>query len=159
MKNLLKIKPILVGIVGAIFAGYLWHIILTNNGEAQTLEAFATQITVIPPIIGLVIGLIGKQTGSSLQRIFFSALAGVGLGPLTVIPLMGTVALPLGKLAEQFGLINPATMPSDVATQLAASIMSAIWLVAGSMIGVVLLFVSFRKPAQATIEGSQQNMA
>jgi hypothetical protein len=78
---------------------------------------------------------------------------GTGLSPFAIIPLMFIVVLPLGKVAEGFGLIDPSTMSSGVATMLAMIAMTALWLVVGIAIGVTLLFVTIQKPKQASVQG------
>jgi ABC-type sugar transport system permease subunit len=54
------------------------------------------------------------------------------------------IVLPLGKVAASFGLIDPFTMSSDVATMLAMIAMMAIWLVFGIVIGITLLFLTVK---------------
>ncbi|HEX6271197.1 MAG TPA: hypothetical protein VFZ43_13240 [Anaerolineales bacterium] len=100
----------------------------------------------ISVIIGLSVGLVGKRNGNTLRKIFFSTMFGTGLSPFLIVPLMIIVVLPLGKLAEWFGLIDPLTMSKEVATVLTAITIIAIWLVIGITIGVTLLFVTITKP-------------
>lgn len=83
---------------------------------------------------------------NTLRKVFFSTLRGTGFSPFLIIPLMIMVVLPLGKLAEWFGLIDPATMPGEVATILGMIAMMAIWLIIGLAIGITLLFVTMVKP-------------
>ncbi|HLO13489.1 MAG TPA: LuxR family transcriptional regulator [Anaerolineales bacterium] len=156
MKNLLNSKHVLVGVITAISTGVLW---VSTMLYSQTIPSYEFKGRTVPLIvvwvmIGLSVGLIGKHNGSSLRRVFFGALFGTGLSPFLIIPLMLIVVLPLGKLAEWFGLIDPATMSNDAATILTTVIMITIWLVVGIAIGISLLFVSFRKPEQASVEGA-----
>jgi DNA-binding CsgD family transcriptional regulator len=148
MKNLLNTKHVLVGITSALFAGFLWvaWLIYFGSMSLNEIKAWVVPLIVILAMIGLSVGLIGKRNNNTLQKVFFSALFGTALSPFLVIPLMIIVVLPLGKLAAQFGLIDPSTMSSDVATVLATTAMIAIWLVAGLTIGTTLLFVTIKKP-------------
>ena len=61
---------------------------------------------------------------------------------------MGFVVLPVGKLAEWFGIINPATISSDAATMFGITAMLIIWLVLGITIGSILSYVTIKKPEQ-----------
>lgn len=150
MKTLLKIKHILVGIATALFVGFMLRFILSKSGEQPTSDQINTPMTspIILPLMGLVIGLVGRQTGRSLQRVFLCTLTGAGLSLPTVIPLTMAALFPIVKINEQFHLIDTATLPGDVASQMALIGMSIIWLVSGCVIGMVLLFVSIQKPAQ-----------
>ncbi len=154
MKNLLNTKHILVGVFTALFAGFLWvaMLIYFGNISLNEIRAWVVSLIVILVIIGLSVGMIGKRNDSTLQKVFFSALSGAALSPFTIIPLMIIVVLPLGKLAAQFGLIDPSTMPGDVATMLGITAMIAIWLVVGITIGITLLFVTIKKPEQIGIQ-------
>ncbi len=154
MKNLLKTKHVLVGVITALFTGFLWVTMLIYKGSLSfnDIKTWTVPLIVILAMIGLSVGLIGKRNGGTLRRVFFSALFGTSLSPFLIIPLMIIVVLPLGKLAEWFGLIDPSTMPSEVATMLTAIIMIAIWLIIGIAIGVTLLFVTIKKPEQAGVQ-------
>src|SRR5574341_1355711 len=148
MKNLLNTKHVLVGVITALFAGFLWVAMLIYFGSMllNEIRAWVAPLIVILAISGLSVGFIGKRNDSTLQKVFFSALFGTALSPFAIIPLMIVVVLPLGKLAAQFGLIDPSTMSSDVATVLATTAMIAIWLVTGITIGITLLSVTMKKP-------------
>lgn len=153
MKNLLTSKHVLVGVMTTLFTGVMWVSALLYS---QWLFPSEIKAWVAPPItvwviIGLTIGLVGKCYGTTLQRVFFSTLLGAGLSPFTIIPLMMLVVLPIGKLAEWFGMIDPATMPNDVATNLTMIAMITIWLFVGIFIGIMLLFLTFKKPEQANV--------
>jgi len=151
MKNLFT-KHVLVGVTTALFAGLLWAAILMYSGNTPTLNEMGVPMIVVLPIIGLTVGFIGKQNGNTLKKVFFSTLSGAALSPFTVIPLMLAVVLPIGYFAEWLGLIDPATMSRDVATTLTMIAMTAIWLVVGVTIGIVLLFVTIKKPEQTVIQ-------
>lgn len=154
MRNLLNSKHVLVSMVTALFVGFLWVTVLKNIGSISLnkIIVWIVPLIVIMAIIGLSVGLIGKRNGITLTKVFFSTLFGTGLSPFAIIPLMGIVVLPVGKLAEWIGLIDPSTMSSDVATTLAMAAMSAIWLVVGLTVGIVLLFVTIKKPEQTIIQ-------
>ncbi len=148
MKTLLNTKHVPVGVITAFFAGFLWWAMLAYSGNMPTVSEAIIPMIVVPPIIGTAIGFIGKRNGSSLQKVFFSTVSSVILSPFGIIPLMMAVVLPLGKLAAQVGIIDPSTMPSGIATLWAIIIMTAIWLVLGITIGIMLLFVIIKKPQQ-----------
>jgi len=155
MKNLLNSKHVLVGVITALFTGVLWVSILlySHSVSSNEIKVWLVPLIVILAFIGLLIGLVGKRNGNTLRKVFFSALFGTGLSPFAVIPLMIIVVLPLGKVAERFGLIDPSTMSSDVATMLTMIAMTALWLVVGIAIGVTLLFTTIQKPKQASVQG------
>ena len=112
------------------------------------IKAWIMPLIVIWAIIGLSVGLIGKRNGNTLLKVCFSTLFGTGLSPILILPLMGFVVLPLGKLVEWMGLINRSTMSNDVATMLAIIAMIAIWLIVGIAVGIMLLFITIKKPEQ-----------
>ncbi|MFO3796341.1 MAG: helix-turn-helix domain-containing protein [Anaerolineales bacterium] len=154
MKNLLISKHVLVGVVTTFFTGAMWAsaLLYSQSLFPSEIKAWVVPLIIVWVIIGLTIGLVGKRYGTTLQRVFFSTLFGAGLSPFTVVPLMMFVVLPIGKLAEWLGMIDPATMPNDVATNLTMIAMIAIWLFVGIFIGIVLLFLTFKKPEQANVQ-------
>lgn len=154
MKNLLSSKHVLVGIITALFTGFIWvsALLYSHSLSSNEIKLWIAPLTVIWAIIGLSIGLVGKRNSDTVRRIFFSTLIGTGLSPFAIIPLMIIVVVPLGKLAEWFGLINPSTMSNDLGTFLATSIMTVIWLVVGVTIGIVLLFVTIKKPEPPIVQ-------
>jgi DNA-binding CsgD family transcriptional regulator len=162
MKTLLISKHVLAGVMTALFTGALWisTLLYSQSLFPSEIKAWIAPLITVWVIIGLTIGVVGKHYGNTLRRIFFSTLFGTGLSPFTIIPLMMFVVLPIGKLAEALGLIDPATMPNDVATNLAMIAMIAIWLVIGLFIGTMLLFLTFKKPEQASIQAqvSEQSL-
>jgi DNA-binding CsgD family transcriptional regulator len=145
MKNLLNTKHVLVGVITAFFAGFLWWAMLRYSGNMPTVSAVSVPMIVILPLMGITIGFFGRQNGSTLQKVFFSTLLSVALSPFGIIPLMMAVVIPLGRLAAQVGIIDPSTMPSGIATLWATIIMTIIWLVVGITIGIMLLFVTIKK--------------
>ena len=148
MKNLLKSKHVRVGVLTALSTGVLWvaTMLYSQTIPPYEIKGWAVPLIVIWVMIGLSVGLIGKHNDIVPRRVFFGALFGTGLSPFLIIPLMFIVVLPLGKLAEWLGLIDPATMPSNVATLLTAITMMAILLIVGLTIGMTLLFVTIKKP-------------
>jgi DNA-binding CsgD family transcriptional regulator len=154
MKNFLLSKQILVGVITALFAGFLWvSILLYSHSISLDIKVWGAPFIIVLTMIGVSVGFIGQRNDISLRRIFFSTLFGTGLSPFLIIPLMLIVVLPLGKLAEWFSLIDPSAMSSDVATMLGAAIMIVIWLIVGVTLGVTLLFVTLQKPEQANVPG------
>jgi hypothetical protein len=154
MKNLLNSKHVLVGVITALVIGVLWvfTLLYSHSLSLNDIKVWGLPLIFTLTIIGLAVGLIGKRNGNTLRRVFFSALFGTGLSPFLIIPLMIILVLPLGKLAEWFGLIDPSTMSSNVATMLTAAIMIAIWLVLGITIGIGLLFVTIQKADHAGVQ-------
>ncbi len=147
MKKFLR-SELTSGALTALFAGCSWAAFLFHFGyfTMDELKTLGAPIIAIQLMIGLTVGMIGKRNGITYQRVSFSALSGASFSPLTILPIMFIVVLPLGKLAEFLGLIDPSTMPGDAAAALAAIIMLAIWLAAGIIIGTVSLFVTIRRP-------------
>jgi DNA-binding CsgD family transcriptional regulator len=154
MKNLLNTKHVPVGVITAFFAGFLWWAMLRYSGNMSNVSVVNIPMFVILPIIGITIGFVGKQNGSTLQKVFFSTLLSVALSPFGIIPLMMVVVIPLGRLAAQVGLIDPSTTPSGIATLWAVIIMTAIWLIVGIATGIMLLFVTIKKSQR--LDGQRQ---
>jgi DNA-binding CsgD family transcriptional regulator len=150
MKSLLDTKHVLVGVITAFIAGFLWVAMFRYfvHMSPNEINPWIMPLIVIWGIIGLSLGFIGKRNGNALFKVCFSTFFGVGLSPISILPLMGIVVLPLGKLAEWMGLINRSTMSSDVATTLAILAMITLWLAVGVVIGIMLLFVTIKKPEQ-----------
>ena len=148
MKNLLKSKHVLVGVMTALFTGFVWVGMFRYfvGMSPRDIQAWIVPVSVIWATIGLTVGLIGKRNGSTLLKTAFSSLFGTGLSPITILPLMGFVVLPLGKLAEWMGLINRSTISSDAATTLAIAAMALLWLVIGITSGGLVLFLTIQKP-------------
>jgi DNA-binding CsgD family transcriptional regulator len=152
MKKLLNLKHLLVGITTALSTGFLWLIILSlwqHHGfrQVEVKAGFVPLITSMF-IIGFSVGLIGKRNGASLLKVGLSTLLGAGLSPLTIIPLMLVVVLPIGKFAEWLGLIDPSTMSNDFATTLAVVVMITVWLVVGEIIGIIAIG-NIKKPERS----------
>ncbi|MDH7489936.1 MAG: hypothetical protein QHH80_10570 [Anaerolineae bacterium] len=154
MKTLLFSKHVLAGVMTAFLAGAMLisALLYSQSLLPSEIKGWAAPLITVWVVIGLTIGLVGKRYGNTLRRVFFSTLFGTGLSPFMIIPLMKFVVLPIGKLAEWLGLMDPATMPNEVATNLAMIAMIAIWLVVGLFIGTMLLFLPFKKPEQASIQ-------
>ncbi|MBI4760167.1 MAG: response regulator transcription factor [Chloroflexota bacterium] len=157
MKNLLISKHVLVGVMTTLFTGAMWvsALLYSQLLFPSEIKAWVASLIIVWVIIGLTIGLVGKRYGTTLQRVFFSTLFGAGLSPFTIIPLMMFLVLPIGRLAEWLGMIDPATMPTDVATNLTMIAMTTIWLFVGIFIGIMLLFLTFKKPEQASAQQAQ----
>jgi DNA-binding CsgD family transcriptional regulator len=149
MKNILNTKHVLVGVITALFTGFSWVAMFRYfvHMSPDDIKASIVPLIIIWAMIGLSIGLIGKRNGNTLLKVGFSTLFGAGLSPISILPLMGFVVLPLGKLAEWMGFINRSTMSSDVSTTLAITVMMAIWLIVGTAMGTMLLFLTIKKPA------------
>lgn len=150
MKQLWNTKYVSVGVLTAVFAGLVWVSLLRTYGHMalSDIRTWLVPLILIMAIIGLATGLMGKWNSNSLLKVFFSTLVGAALSPIAILPIMGVVVLPLGKLAEGIGLINRAKISSHAATILAISSMMTIWLFLGITFGVMLLFITIKKPGQ-----------
>ena len=144
MKSLLISKHILVSIVTALLVGFLWIAILehTVGLSVEDFTVFAVPIVIVLIMIGVVVGTIGKQRGKTLSKVLFSVLFGTGLSPFTVIPLMMFVVIPIGRFVANLGIIDPSTIPGEIASTVAMSIMITLWFVVSITIGIVLLPLS-----------------
>ena len=149
MKNLLNSRHVLVGLGAALLAGMIWvaALLFFQGLPATEVNGWVVPLAVVWAVLGLTVGAVGKRIGSTLVKVFFSTLLGTGLGPFTIIPLMTTVVLPIGKLAQGFGWIDPSTMPGDVALLLGKIAIVGLWLIVGAAAGSLLLFVSVARPA------------
>jgi len=155
MKNLLNSKHVLTGVIAALMAGFLWVALLRRFGHVS-LEAilpWLPPLIVLLAIIGFSVGLTGKRNGNSLLNIFFSALIGTGLGSFVMLPLVAIVVYPLAKLAEWLGLVNRAAISNDIASALLYVAMMVIWLIVGTAVGAMLLFITVKRQKQADIQG------
>lgn|GEM_PF-2065811 len=150
MKNLMNTKHVPVGVITALVTGFAWIAMFRYfvHMSLDDIKAWIVPLLIIWAISGLSIGFIGKRSGNTLLKVCFSTLFGTGLSPISILPLMGFVVLPLGKLAEWMGFINRSTMSNDVATGLAIMAMMAIWLIVGIAMGIMLLFLTIKKPEQ-----------
>jgi DNA-binding CsgD family transcriptional regulator len=152
MKALLS-KHVLIGLVTALCTGFTWMLalLLTQNGFPTEVREWSLWLLLVWAISGLTVGLIGKRSGSTLLRVLISTGFGVGFSPLTIIPLMLYVVLPIGRIAESLGLIDAATMPATVAVKLSGATMIALWLLSACAIGIPSLFLTFKKRETTTV--------
>jgi DNA-binding CsgD family transcriptional regulator len=148
MKNILNTKYALIGAVTAVLTGLFWVALMHSFMHMALEEIMPWMIPslLVWSLLGLIIGLIGWRVGRSPLKVALSAMVGTGLSPLTILPLMGFIVLPLAKLAEWLGLANRDTISNDTATAIAIILMLVIWFMVGVLIGGVLLFVSLQKP-------------
>lgn len=153
MKSLLGSKHILVGTTTALITGLLWWFTFYLRSSDE-VKKWTVPLIVVWLMIGFLVGLIGKRSGNSIRRVVSSTLLGTGISPFAIIPLSFAAVAPLGQLAGWFGLANPSTITKDVATLLSMSALTALWLVAGAVLGIVSLFVTFKKPEQMVIQPS-----
>lgn len=144
MKSLLKSKHILVSIVTALLVGFLWIAILehTMGLSVDDFTLFAVPLLIVLAMIGAIVGAIGKQRGKTLLKVLLSVLFGTGLSPLTVIPLMMFVVIPIGRFVANLGLIDPSTISGEIASTMAMGIMITLWLAVSIILGIVLLPLS-----------------
>jgi DNA-binding CsgD family transcriptional regulator len=143
MKNLLNSKHVRTGVITALFTGFAWVSLLlyAHHLSSDEIKVWTAPLIVVWAIIGLSVGLVGKRNGNTLRKVFSSALLGTGMGP---------VVFPVGQLLVWVTLIVPSTiLTKDIASTLVMITMAIIWLVVGVVMGIVLLFVTIRKPEQA----------
>ena len=150
MKNLLRSKQALAAVVAALLAGAAWVILFSTfvHMAPDDLRAWIVPAALVWALIGLAVAAVGKSAGSSLLRISLGTLIGTGVTPVTILPLMGFVVLPLAKLAEGLGLVDPAAISRDAATLVAIVLMLVIWLVVGTLFSTGLLFLSIGRPSR-----------
>ncbi|HEY3310271.1 MAG TPA: helix-turn-helix transcriptional regulator [Anaerolineales bacterium] len=149
MENILGSKHVPVGVATAIATGLTWIALLAKFGHmpAEDIKMWIIPEIAIWIMIGLVVGLNGKRNGNRLKKVCFGSLAGTGISPFAVLPLMGFVVLPIGKSIEWLGLINLSSMPREVASNLAIAAMLILWLLVGTTVGSLLLFITINKQA------------
>ncbi len=151
MKNHLYI---LVGISMALFTGFGWVTILryTHWLRPDEIRVWITPLIVIWTISGLAVGLVGKRKGKALRKVILSTLVGTGLSPFTILPLMRIVVMPIGKLAQWVGLIDPSTMSVGIAYRLTMTAILALLLMVGTTVGIGLLLTTIQQPAPKIAE-------
>lgn len=149
MKTVLNARHVLAGIVAAVLAGMVWiGIMLAIRTPRDELLPWVLPSFFVWVLLGLTVGLIGRRIGNSLLKVAFSAMVGAGFAPLTILPMMGMVVLPLGKIAEALGLVNRAALSDAAIMAIVITCMLLVWLVVGTLIGSVLLFISIHRPGQ-----------
>jgi DNA-binding CsgD family transcriptional regulator len=144
MKNLLNSKHVFVGIVAALLTGILWVAILEYSGNlsVEDFTVFTVPLVLVLAMLGLIVGVIGKKRDETLLKVLFSVIIGTGLSPFAVVPLMMFVVVPIGRLVANLGIIDPSTIPSEVASTVAMSIMIVLWFLVSLALGNVLLLLS-----------------
>ena len=154
MKNMLNSKHVPVGVITALLTGFIWVALLKRYGHMSlnAIEPWILPLVLVLTIIGLSVGLVGKRNGNTPLKILFSTLFSTGLGAFAMLPLVVIIVLPLGKLAEWIGLVDRSTISSEVASTLVTSAMLVMWLIVGTAIGSMLLFVSIKKTKQVEIQ-------
>ena len=140
------LNSIFAGTTTSLITGFLWLLALSDKLLPNQINTFIVPLIITWLIIGFLVGLAGRRHDISLLRVSFSALCGTGISPFLIIPIMLAVVLPVGYFAESLGLIDPSTIPSDVAYTISSIVMITIWLIAGATIGILSLFVTFRNP-------------
>jgi len=154
MKNLFVTMHVLVGVITALFTGFLWITVFRHFGH-MSLEAimpWIVPLVVILTVLGLSIGLVGRRNGGTLPKVFFGTLFGTGFGAFAMIPLVGFVVYPLGKFVEWLGLIDRSAISTDVASTLIIAAMLIMWLIAGIAAGIVALRITIKKPKTADLQ-------
>lgn len=139
------LNSIFVGTITSLITGFLWLLALSSQLLPNQIKTFIVPLIIIWLIIGFLVGLVGRRHDISLLKVSLSTLCGTGISPFVIIPIMLAVVLPIGYFAESLGLIDPSTMPSDVAYTISSIAMITIWLIAGATIGIMWLFVTFKK--------------
>jgi len=140
------LNSIFVGTTTSLITGFLWLLAISSQLLPNQIKTFIVPLIIIWLIIGFLVGVAGKRRDITLLKVGFSALCGTGISPFLIVPIMLAVVLPIGYFAESLGMIDPSTMPSDVAYTISSIAMITIWLIAGAAIGIMSLFVKFKKP-------------
>jgi hypothetical protein len=143
MKNFLN--SIFVATITSLITGFLWLLVLSSKLLPNQIKTFIVPLIIIWLIIGFLVGLAGRRHNIPLLKVSFSALCGTGISPFVIIPIMVAVVLPIGYFAKSLGLIDPSTMSSNAAYTITSIVMITIWLIAGATIGIMSLFVTFKK--------------
>jgi DNA-binding CsgD family transcriptional regulator len=161
VKNLLNSKHVGAGVVAALITGLLWLALLQRYGHTSMDEVWvwALPLALVLALIGLSVGIMGKRNGSTPGKVAFAAWFGTGVGSVAMLPLVALIVVPLGKLAEWLGLVNRATMPGDVASNLVIIGMLGMWLIVATAIGIGLLYVSIRKPQRVGLQPQTSDRA
>ena len=150
VKNILKSNHALLGAVTAVLTGLLWVALMRSFAHMalEEITPWMAPLMIVWTLLGLTIGLTARRVESSLLKVAFSAMVGTGLAPLSILPLMGMVVLPFGKVAEALGLVNRAALSNEAIMAIAITCMLLVWLVVGALVGTVLLFISIHKPGK-----------
>jgi DNA-binding CsgD family transcriptional regulator len=153
MKQLLQTKHVLVGFVMALLTGSLWVAVLDHFGHmsSNSIMPWVLPLVILWAVIGASLGFMGKCNHNSLLKVSFSTLFATGLGAFAMVPLVAGVVYPLGKLAERLGLLNRSAIPTDVTSTFVIVSMLAIWLIVAIAVGLLLLRLTIKKPAQAAM--------
>jgi DNA-binding CsgD family transcriptional regulator len=149
MKTSRKINYILAGTASASLTGLLWLAAFRRFGNMPTadIRTWILPLIVTWALIGLLVGLTGRRAGRRPLRVAIATALGTGIAPVAILPIMGFVVLPIGKLAEAFGLIDPARIQRDAASTLVVLMMLAIWLLLAVVVGYAFLYLGIRKLA------------
>jgi DNA-binding CsgD family transcriptional regulator len=148
VKNLLNSKHLLFGVAAALITGFVWLALLQRYGRASAdeLRVWVLPLALTLALIGSAVGVVGKANGSTPGKVALAAWLGTGAGSVTMLPLVALILVPLGKLAEWLGLVNRATLSTDVASTLVLIGMLGMWLLVGTAIGIGLLYISIKTP-------------
>jgi len=151
MKNLLSTKHVPLGVITALFTGFVWVALLSQFAHLSVKDIGARIVPalLIWVVMGLAVGWIGKRNGNAPLKVCFSILFGLGVSPLAILPLMGFVVLPVAKFVEWLGFFDAAKISSQAATTLGTGVILAIWLVLGLIFGSLLLWVTIRRLEQS----------
>ncbi len=154
MKNLLNTMHVPVGVVAALFTGFVWVALLRRFGHMSldAIKPWIVPLVIVLTLIGLTIGLLGKRNGNSSVKVIFSTLFGTGFGAFAMLPLVGFVVYPFVKFLEWLGLVDRSIISNDVSSVLVYVIMLIAWLIVGIAIGAMLLHITIGKSQHTDIQ-------
>lgn len=159
MKMILNARHVFAGMVAAVLTGMVWFVLLLSiNTPRDEMLPWVVPAFLVWLLLGLTVGMVGRRIGNSLLKVAFCAMVGTGASPLTILPLLGTVVLPLGKVAEALGLVNRAALSDQAIMAIVITAALLIWLVVGTLIGSGLLFISIYRPGQKISQLSEQGL-
>ena len=147
-------RHVQLGTATAVLTGAAWVALMKRFGNItiSPIPWWLPSLALVLILLGAFLGALGKTNGSSLRRVFTSTLFATGLSPFAIMPVVLITVYPLGKLVEWLGLIDRATLPGELASNIVTAAMLGIWLIIGSAIGAILLFVTIGKPAQPELK-------
>jgi DNA-binding CsgD family transcriptional regulator len=148
--KILKSRHVSFSIIAALLTGLSWIVWLEYTGYVlwEDFKAFVIPLGIILVLIGFIVSSVGNYWNKTLPRVLLSVVFGVGVFPFTLVPVLRFVVWPVAKLFANLGFFDPATMPAETASNILMGIALGLWLVVGSILGLMGLLVSFDVPSK-----------
>ena len=158
MRDLLQTKHAWAGIAAAELTGAAWVALMHRFGHValSPIPWWLPALAIVLIALGLSVAAIGKRNGDTPLRVAIVTLLGSGIAPFTAIPIIMVTVYPLGKLVESLGLINRASLPGELASNVVIAAMLAIWLLVGAGIGALLLRVTIGRSVSAELQAARR---